>query len=164
MAEESLLNTILGRYKSHNPHDIGACGFKLFIHSLFTFPLGFEITEFADDNDPFDVPNVQLGSYVPDLNGNLVVFNKPTPFVVTLNLPVDTAGEKNCRALYNSNFQAGGKASGTDIITMVVTYKDGTTKVALNGHIIGGSPYPSISMNGRYKTAQYQIVFNKSLN
>lgn len=164
MAEESLLNTILGRYKSYNPHDIGACGFKIFIHSLFTFPLGFEITEFADDNDPFDVPNLRLGNFVPDLNGKLVVFNKPTPFIVSLNLPANTDGEKNCRALYNSNFQAGWKASGTDLITMIATYKDGTTKVALEGRIIDGSPLPSISSNGRYKTCNYQFVFSKTLN
>jgi hypothetical protein len=159
-----LLNDILGRYKQGNVLNIGACGFKLFIHSLYTFPLGFEINEFADDRDPFDLPDISLGTYEPDLNGNLVFYNRPTPFPVDLYLIPNSGADKNCRQLFNSNFQSSWKFSGNDLVTMIATYASGETKIALGGHINIGSPMPSAAVNGRLKSQHYQFIFNKPLN
>lgn len=160
----SVLDGIWANYKTGSILDITGCGFKLFVQSLYTFPLGFEINEFADDTDPFDLPDVTIGHYQNDLNNELVFWNKPSPFVVDLNLVCGTSGEQNCRTLFNSNYKAAGKSSGSDLITMIATYANGDKKVALGGHINVGSPLQSISTNGRIKTQHYQFVFARLLN
>ena len=80
----AFIDSIFSKNKTGNLLDITSCGFTIYIQSLYTFPIGFEIDEFADDRDPFDSPDIVLGSYRPDLNGNLVYFNKPTPLVIDL--------------------------------------------------------------------------------
>ena len=160
----SFIDSIFAKKKTGHILDVTGCGFKIYIQSLYTFPLGFEIDEFADDKDPFDLPDIQIGEYQSDLNGNLVFWNKPVPFIIDLNLLAGTQGEQNCRTLFNSNYQSGTKGAADDLITMVATYANGDVKIAVNGHINVASPLQSIAYNGRIKSQHYQFIFARPLN
>ena len=51
-----------------------------------TFPVGFVVTQFADDSDPFDIPSLQIGDSAMGLNGDLLTWSKANPIKVTLNV------------------------------------------------------------------------------
>lgn len=144
--------------------DISATGIKITIIAVPTFPQGFEISELADDADPLDFTDTQLADYNMGVNGDLVTWTKPAPLEVTLNAIPNTDGEKNLGILYDMNRAAKGKVSVRDLVTMIVSYPDGTRKIMSNGKIVSGAPANSVASSGRIKTKGYKFVFENKIN
>ena len=132
--------------------DVSATGIKATIISVPTFPQGFEISEFADDADPLDFPSTQIADYNMGVNGDLVTWTRPVPLEVTLNVIPNTDADKNLSILYDMNRAAKGKVSAQDLVTLVVSYPDGTRKILSNGKLLTGVPANGVSSSGRIKT------------
>lgn len=124
-----------------------------------TFPVGLNLTEYADDADPIDIPSLQIADKAMGLNGDLIVFSKANPIIVTLNVIPNSFTDDNLQVLFQANRVGRGKTGARDIITMVVTYPSGNFVTFTNGAITDGMPALSVASSGRMKSKSYAFAF-----
>lgn len=139
--------------------DVSAQGFTLVLRASQTFPNGFTITEVADDADPFDIPAVEIASTDMNVNGDLVTWSSPTPMTPTINVIPGSESDKNLSFLWDANRAARGKRNARDVITLVASYPDGSTKTFSEGKMTSGMPGGSVASGGRIKTNAYVFAF-----
>ena len=136
----------------------------MWISATNTFPLGFEVSDFADDVDPFELPDVPLGVGVKDLNGR-VFFQNVAPIIpMYVNVIAYSPSDKRLQTLYNSNLSASNKVSNSDIITLMLKYNGQMDSLYGNGKMIIGSPDVPIQARGRYRSRRYGFIFGSKLN
>ena len=144
--------------------NISATGLEVTLRASQTFPQGFTVTAFADDADPLDGPNVDIGDSAMGVNGDLIVWNTPVPLEITLNVLPGTEDDRNLELLAEANRMAKGKISARDNITMTFRYPVAGKRCTLvNGHIRSIPPVYSAAGAGRIKSRAYTFRFeNKS--
>lgn len=136
----------------------------MWISATNTFPLGFEVSDFADDVDPCELPEVPLGVGVKDLNGR-VFFQNVAPIIpIYVNVIAYSPSDKRLQTLYNSNLSASNKVSNSDIITLMLKYNGQMDSLYGNGKMIIGSPDVPIQARGRYRSRRYGFIFGSKLN
>lgn len=126
-----------------------------------TFPTGFLLTEFADDADPLDSPDLETAEAAMGGNGDMVVWSKPMGIEMSFNVIPSSQGDINLSVLLNANRIAKGKNSAKDKIGIVVTYPDGSTVNMSSGVIISGPIVPPVSSSGRLKSHMYKFKFEQ---
>lgn len=141
--------------------DVSGFGFQVRLIASKTFPAGFTITAFADDADPFDLPQLQINDAAMGLNGDMVTWTFHAPIPVTINLIPKTDEDKNMAVLFEANRAARGKKPARDIITLVGVYPDDSTVTLSKGVCFGSIPSNSIASAGRYKSKPYEFRFEQ---
>lgn len=141
------------------PYDVSATGFSLTLHATMTFPAGVQLTAFADDVDPMDLPVAEAAQVAMDVNGNLVSWSTPQPQQVVINVLPDTEEDYALGVLLEANMARRGRRPRGDLITLVATYGNGATTTARNGKIISGPRGNSVASAGRVKSKQYTFAF-----
>ena len=144
--------------------DIAGFGLRVQVVAVPRFPLGFTVTEFADDADPFDLPEIQIADTAMTLNGDLVSWATPVPINLTLNVIPGSEDDDNLAALFEANRVGLGKISTSDLITMVGTYPNGDFITLINGRIVNGVPGSSVSSAGRLKSKNYEFQFENKVS
>lgn len=139
--------------------DISAFGIRANLAASNTYPQGIDITQFADDTDPIDTPDMQIGDKKMSLNGILVVWSTAVAAEVTLAVIPGSDDDTNLAILFEANRVGANKQSARDIITLTVIYPDGSTKQFVNGKITNGMPAKSVASAGRLKTKTYKFAF-----
>jgi hypothetical protein len=136
-------------------------GFGLIVNVIAsnTFPVGLLLTEFADDADPFDLPSLQIADKAMGLNGDLIVWSKPNPINVTLNVIAGSFTDENLSVLLEANRVGRGKTGARDVITMSAIYPSGNILLLNNGAITDGIPANSVASAGRFKSKSYSFSF-----
>lgn len=136
-------------------------GFGLVVNVLAsnTFPVGLLITEFADDSDPFDLPSLQIADKAMGLNGDLIIWSKANPIIVTLNVIPGSYSDINLATLLEANRVGRGKTGARDIITLIGTYPSLNVVSLTNGAITDGIPSSSVASAGRLKSKSYSFSF-----
>lgn len=142
---------------------VAGFGSEVRVIASFTFPTGFTVTQFADDADPFDVPSIQLADKAMGLNGDLVVWGKASPIVVTINVIPETDDDVNLGILAEANRVGRGKPSVRDMITLVKAGPDGKMISLINGIMTDAAPASSIASSGRLKSKTYTFAFENKL-
>lgn len=140
-------------------------GFGLVVNVLAsnTFPVGLLLTEFADDADPFDLPSLQIADKAMGLNGDLIIWSKPNPINVTLNVIAGSFTDANLAVLLEANRVGRGKTGARDIITMTAIYPSGNVLILNNGAITDGIPANSVASSARFKSKSYQFSFENKV-
>jgi hypothetical protein len=139
--------------------NISGYGLRVTLRASVTFPQGISITQFADDADPLDIPSIQIADKAMGLNGDLIVWGKANPLLVTLNVIPGSDNDKNLSILAEANRTGKGKAPALDVITLVATYPDGSVETFTSGAITDGMPGRSVASSGRQKTRPYVFAF-----
>ena len=139
--------------------DISGFGLRVQLFASVTFPAGIDITAFADDADPFDIPSQQLADKAMGLNGDLVTWSTANPVLATLNVIPGSQDDVNLQILAESNRVGKGKQSNRDVITMVAIYPDGSTFTGINGKITDAPMGNSVAQAGRLKSKAYAFAF-----
>jgi hypothetical protein len=136
-------------------------GFGLIVNILAsnTFPVGLLLTEFADDADPMDISSLQIADKAMGLNGDLIIWSKANPVIVTLNVIPQSFADLNLAVLLEANRVGKGKTGARDIITMTAIYPNGTPILLTNGAITDGIPGSAVSSAGRLKSKNYAFAF-----
>lgn len=142
--------------------DISAFGIRVQIIASTTFPAGINITQFADDGDSLDVPSQQIADKAMGVNGDLIVWSKANPIVITLNVIPDGDDDKNLQVLLEANRVGRGKRSARDTITMTAVYPDDSKRTWTLGKITDGIPGNSLASSGRMKTKPYAFAFENT--
>ena len=141
------------------PIEVSATGVSVRIIASRTFPQGFTVTQFADDADPFDVPDVTVSANTMNVNGDLVSASAPAPILFNLAVLPNTEDDQNLNQLLNANRAARGRRHSQDVITLVVTWPSGATDSYIGGKIQAGNPGRSAASAGRIKSKTYGFAF-----
>ncbi len=139
--------------------DISGYGSSLQIVASNTFPVGFEVTQFADDSDPIDSPSLQISDNAMGLNGDKVTWTTANPIPITTNIIAGSDDDANLALLFEANRAGRGKESSKDVITMLVTYPDGQVVTLTGGSCGDFTPLKSVSSEGRLKSRPYIFSF-----
>lgn len=139
--------------------DISGFGLQISVRASVTFPTGIQITQFADDGDPFDAPTQQIMETAMGLNGDLIAFSKANPTKITLSVIPNSDDDRNLAVLAEANRVGKGKRSARDVITLSVGFPDGRSALFTQGKITDGAPANSVASAGRYKTKAYMFAF-----
>lgn len=139
--------------------NIGGFGLTILMRASITFPSGFTITQFADDADPFDLPNMQIRDKGMGLNGDLITWGKAQPVNIKLSVIPDSEDDINLGILLRTNKVGAGRNPVTDVINLVGTYPDGSIVVLKGGAITDGPPASGVASSGRLKSKEYSFSF-----
>ena len=139
--------------------DISGFGLRVTVKASVTFPSGFVLSQFADDSDPVDSQSVQVRDKAIGLNGDMVVWSKANPVLLTLAVIPGTEDDRNLSILAAANRAAPGRRPNQDIITATVAYPDGTTVRLLRGVITDAILGKPVASAGRMKTKPYIFAF-----
>ena len=143
--------------------DISAMGLKVLVQAVPSFPVGIEITHFADDGDSLNIGEITTMESAMGVNGDLVVWRVATPCEVELNLIPGTDECKDMETLFNLNMTQKNRVSSKDVISMVITHPDGHQSVLSNGYIVGGKPVQDYSSAGRANSRTFRFVFENNI-
>lgn len=143
--------------------NISGFGLRIIVVALNTFPVGFPVTEFADDSDPFDVPNLQIGDSAMGLNGDLIAWAKANPIKINLNVIPSSIDDINLGILFEANRPGKGKVPANDKIIITGIYPSGDIITLTNGIITDGSPLSAVASAGRLKSKTYSFAFENKL-
>ena len=143
--------------------DVSGFGIRLNVIASSTFPVGFQVTQFADDADPFDIPAIQIADKAMGLNGDLIVWSTANPILVTINVIPGTDDDKNLAILLEANRVGRGKTSAQDAVTMTAIYPSGAPLTLTAGRITDGPTGSSVASAGRLKSKAYMFGFENRI-
>ncbi len=141
------------------PINISGINFKVRVLASRSFPVGFEVSQFADDTDPFDVPSQQIGDGAMNINGNLATWGRANPIKINIAVLSGSDDDTNLSFLAEANRPGLGKLFASDVITMIAVYDTGKILTYTGGIItdaILGEPIASV---GRKKSKTYGFMF-----
>ncbi len=139
--------------------DIGGVGIEVTVRASNTFPVGFTVTQFADDSDPLDAPAFDIAQTAMGLNGDLLSWDTPNPVPLNLNVIPNGDDDRNLQRLFEENRVGRGKTSAKDIITVTVSYPDGKRVNLTAGKLTNGMAFNSVASAGRLKSKPYSFMF-----
>lgn len=139
--------------------NISGNGLIVNLQASVTFPVGFEITQFADDADPFDIPTQTISETAMGLNGDMVVWTALSPIEISISVIPNSDDDKNLSTLFEANRGGKDKRVAKDVITLTGIYPDNKKIQLVNGAIISGNSGLSIASAGRMKSKTYVFRF-----
>lgn len=139
--------------------NISGFGITINVLASQTFPVGLVINQFADDADPFDIPQLQIADSAMGLNGDLIGWSKANPIKISLSVIPGSFSDINLAILLEANRVGRGKIGARDIITMTGIYPNNTPIILTNGIITDGPPGSAVSSAGRLKSKTYNFSF-----
>lgn len=144
--------------------NVSANGLIITLNAFPSFPV-LVLSQWADDSDPLDIPELEINGSAMGINGDLVTWSTPKPIEVKLSVIAGSSDDKNLTILFNLNRAARKKPSTNDTILMTVLYPD-TIKPT---QLIGGRckayiPSTGAASSGRKKSKTYSFIFESVLS
>lgn len=139
--------------------DISGFGLRGRLVASTTFPVGVDLTRFADDTDPLDLPTVVSAETGMGLNGDLVTWGSANAILVNLSFIPNSDEDRAMETLLEANRTARGRRPARDTITLTIIYPDGSQATASGGVILQGASAQSVASSGRLKTRQWNFAF-----
>jgi hypothetical protein len=139
--------------------NISTVGISARLVASKTFQSGFDISEFADDADPLDSPDLAVADTGFATNGTMVIWSRPAGIEMALNVIPMSEAAVNLSILLEANRVGKGKVSAQDKCTLVWTYPQGLIVTGNNGAIISGPIMPGAATSGRMKTQRFLFRF-----
>jgi hypothetical protein len=143
--------------------NISGFGGRIDIIASNTFPIGLGITQFADDTDPFDIPDLVVADKAMGLNGDLITWQKPNPINMSISVIPSSDSDINLAILLEANRVGRGKIGARDIITMTISYPEGNFIILQQGVITNGMPASSVASSARLKSKTYGFTFENRI-
>lgn len=139
--------------------DVSGFGTGIVVLALQSFPMGFSLSQFADDVDPIAAKEVDAIGYEMLFDGDLFAFDKAAPIEVSVSVVPGSSDDINLKILLQSKKGAAAILPLPDITSMVITYPDKGRVILTKGTIVRGPLLDSIVSNGRKKGNTYTFVF-----
>lgn len=140
--------------------DISAYGLRANLVASTTFPQGIDITQFADDADPFDFPDMKIADTKMALNGDLVTWSVATPITMKLAVVPGSEDDQNLSVLLEANRVGKNKQSAQDVINITAIYPQfGRAVMLTQGKLTDGPPSSAVAAVGRLKSKTYTFMF-----
>jgi hypothetical protein len=139
--------------------DISAFGTGITIVSTASFPVGFEVTSFSDDEDPLTVEQCEVSGFEKLYDGSIFLFDKTSPVLLSIGVMANSDDDINMKILLQARKSTPSILPLPDTTTMIITYPDGGRVVLSNGQMISGPLADSLTASGRKKGNVYHFVF-----
>ena len=139
-------------------YSVSASGTTILLTATKSFPVGFEISAFGKDNDPFDIPDLEVADAEIDLNNNFYYWGLDNPIETTINVAQNTDECKNLDVLFKRNGKTKNRA--LDQISLVKIFPDGTQFMLTEGIITKGGIGKPMDSTGKLKNKQFYFKFN----
>tara|TARA_R110000850_G_scaffold181430_1_gene306766 strand:- start:74 stop:514 length:441 start_codon:yes stop_codon:yes gene_type:complete len=142
---------------------ISGNGVKILVAASKTFPVGFPVTQLADDVDPLDFPDLQIAETAMGLNGDMLSWTTPVPIEFTLAVIPNTKDDIALSLLHEANRASKDKSSAEDVITITIIFPNLRPIVLRKGTLLTGSNGLSISSSKRMKSKSYTFHFEDQI-
>ena len=143
--------------------NISGYGLTVSLIASSTFPVGLLLTQFADDSDPMDIESLQIADKAMGLNGDLILWSKPNPIIVSLAVIPGSFTDLNLSVLLEANRVGQGKTGARDVINMTAIYPSQVPIILTNGAITDGMPGIPVASSARFKTRVYKFAFENKV-
>jgi len=147
--------------------NISANGLTVIVSALPSFP-NLVLTQFSDDTDPLDIPEIEINDSAMGVNGDLVTWNTPKPIEVSLGVIPGSTDDKNLGILFSLNRAGKLKPSTNDIVNLTFLYVSTGGLFARKVTMISGRcksymPATGAAASGRKKSKVYTFVFENTI-
>lgn len=144
--------------------DVSGHGLRVLLIAIPTFPAGIDITEFTDDVDALNSPNVTIREWAMGLNGDLITWKTPNAVEITLGVIPNSEADKNLGILFDVERPGKNKLSLSNNISLYVQYPDGKKKLLALGVMTGGPALSTVTSDKRIQSKEYSFVFEGTTN
>lgn len=139
--------------------DISAFGTGITIVATSSFPVGFQLSSFADDEDPLNVENTEVSGYEKLYDGSIFTFDKTSPLLCSVGVMPNTDDDINLKILLQMRKSSARLLPLPDVTSMIICYPDGGKVAMSNGTMLSGPLADSLTAQGRKKGNVYHFVF-----
>jgi hypothetical protein len=139
--------------------NISGFGAKVTVLALQTFPMGFTLSEFADDVDPIIFEEVQPVGYEMMYDGGLYSFESAAPVLAHVSVIPGSEDDMNLRILLSNKKSGPSILPIEDVTSMSIQYPNNGMVMLTNGTIVKGPLADSIIQTGRKKANTYTFAF-----
>lgn len=140
-------------------NNVSAFGSSVVLKASSTYPAGIELTQFADDIDPFTSDNIDIGEMAMNVNGHGVYWSKSNPIPWKVSAIAGSEDQEALQILWDNNRPQRGRRSAPDTITVTITYQDGRIATLTGGMITNGSALVNVGSDGRQKGQEFSFMF-----
>lgn len=140
-------------------NNVGTNGLYAYMIASKTMPVGFKISQFADDADSIQIHEAQTGEARLDLNGRIVSYAAAVPLTVTFAVIANSAEDQILAVIYNANRAAVTSKLAHDSINVVINFPNGGIRTLVKGRIISGVASSSAAADGRMPGNIYTFAF-----
>lgn len=139
--------------------DISGFGTGITIVATTSFPVGFTLSSFADDEDPLNVENTEVSGYEKLYDGSIFTYDKTSPLLLSVGVMPNTEDDINMKILMQMRKSSPQILPLPDTTSIVICYPDGGKVAMSNGTILSGPLADSLTAQGRKKGNVYHFVF-----
>lgn len=139
--------------------DVSAFGTGITIVATSSFPMGFGLSSFADDEDPISISEVEVSGFEKLYDGSIFTFDKTSPILLSVGVMPNTDDDTNLKILMQMRKSSPQLLPLPDTTSMVINYADGGRVILSQGIILSGALADSITTQGRKKGNVYHFVF-----
>lgn len=142
--------------------DVSSTGTTATLIASKTFPIGVQLTQFADKGELFKLGDAEVAKFAQTPNGAMVYYNVASTHTnIDISL-IPTSDEDVALFTLNSANQSGvGKKAAGDIITIVIDYPKFKV-VHSNGKLLKAPQGYTAGSDGQLAANTYSFVFEKS--
>src|ERR1700684_4433566 len=115
--------------------DISGSGTTGTIIALQTFPIGFQLTTFADDIDPLVAEEVETTGIEMLYDGPLFPFDKSAPIKIVVGVVAGSSDDINRKIMLQTRKSNASILPFPDVTSAVITYPDGGRVILSKGTI-----------------------------
>lgn len=141
-------------------NNISLFGLSAHIKASNTFPSGFLVSAWADDQPPLDATELEIAASGMGPNGDLVVWQKPAVIPLAVNVIPNSEDDRNLSLLYEANRISKNKGLvPLDVITITLSFQDGRVVKLIQGIIMSGPAAPTGTQDGRLNSRKFGFQF-----
>jgi hypothetical protein len=139
--------------------DVSAFGTGITIVGNASFPYGFSLSQFADDEDPITFEDLEVSGFEKLYDGTIFLFDKTSPVLVSVSVMPNTDDDQNLKIMLQMRKSSPQLIPIADSAAMIITYPDGGRVMLASGGILSGAIADSITTQGRKKGNTYHFAF-----
>lgn len=139
--------------------DISGFGTSISVLALQSFPEGFSLTKFADDQDPLTCEVVETTGFEALYDGSFFFFDKASIIKISVATVAGSDDDINLKILLQARKGASSIIPLPDVTSMIISYPDGGRVAMSGGSILSGPLADSIQATGRKKGNIYTFGF-----
>jgi hypothetical protein len=139
--------------------NISGTGTGIVIVALQSFPMGFNLTQFADDIDPLAAEEVEATGFEMLYDGSLFAFDKAAPIMLTVGVIAGSSDDINLKIMLQTRKSNVSILPFQDVVSAVISYPDGGRIILSNGALIKGPLIDGVQNTGRKKGNAYAFAF-----
>jgi hypothetical protein len=139
--------------------DISGFGTSVYILALQSFPMGFEVTKFADDQDAITGEDIEVAAWKMLYDGTLYAYATANPVKIDISVIPGSNDDINLKILLQARLSSSSVIPLPDVTSMAITYPGSGLVMLSNGTIYKGPLVDTVQSSGRKKGNTYGFAF-----